>query len=313
MSRISWGKKSHRIVLVILVIIAGLIGSTAGDYWLINRRIQRVEITAANGLGNTFLLVGSDSRSFIDSAAERATYSDRSQASGERADFMLLIRIPDSGAAQALAIPRDLLVPGPDGIPRRLTTTLMSGPGALIDRLCQGLGIAVDHLVLLDFPGLIAAVDAVGGFPISLPYPLRDRQAKLFLPRAGAQRLNGEQALAYARSRQPQQLRAGRWQEAPELADRLPRLLAVFRFLSQASNRPWSAQKIAWSISPHLRLDQRLGLRAQWKLGRHLSSLDSGVPTLPTRLVPGKLPLAWPTEQTESALSPWKSPLCIAN
>ncbi len=54
-------------------------------------------------------------------------------------------------------------------------------------------------------------VDAVGGVEICFEYPTRDKDAGLDVD-AGCQVLDGETALAWARSRKTLELRDGRWQ-----------------------------------------------------------------------------------------------------
>ncbi len=282
-----------------------------GDYYLLNRRAARVPVVLAGSeTGTNFLLVGSDSRSFISTAAERANYADAAQATGERADVLVILRVPRSGPARALVLPRDLLVRADGPIPRRLTTALLAGPSELTRRICSNLGIGVDHLVLLNFPGLMAAVDAVGGLPVTIAAPLRDERARLLVPRAGKQRLTGAQTLAYVRSRHPQELRDGRWQSAPSLADRLPRLLLSLRYLAKKSSNPLTAHRIAWRVSPFLRLDSDFGLLAQWRLFRGLGQLSAGAQVLPHTLTAGSVPVAQLTPAAEEILATWRTQSC---
>lgn len=61
-------------------------------------------------------------------------------------------------------------------------------------------GIYIDDFAVVDFAGFIAMVDALGGVPMCLPEPIRDRKAHVDLD-AGHQVLDGRQALGVARSR----------------------------------------------------------------------------------------------------------------
>ncbi len=71
-----------------------------------------------------------------------------------------------------------------------------AGPQGAV-RAVEGLsGVRVDHYVELDFAGLAAVTDAVGGITVDVPAPYRSRGHD-FAP--GPQRLDGERTVAYVR------------------------------------------------------------------------------------------------------------------
>jgi LCP family protein required for cell wall assembly len=256
--------------------------------------------------------LGSDSRAFITSAADRARYADPAQAEGERADLVALLRVPDAGPSRLLVIPRDLLLTT-GGSFRRLTTSLMSGPGNVATSLCAGLGVGTDHVLVLDFPGLISLVDAVGGISVTTDAPLRDLKSKLSLSAAGKQQLAGESALAYVRARHLERNLDGSWRLAPDLNDRAPRLLAVLRQLGeQAVRNPVAAQRVAWAIGPHLRADDDLGAGDLIHLATGLRSAAQAnrVKVLPADLKDGKVPVALRTVGSDAELESWLTPSC---
>ena len=65
----------------------------------------------------------------------------------------------------------------------------------------QNLGIPINRYMEVDFVTFAGLVDAVGGVNIDFPYPAFDTQSGLDIKQTGASKLNGEQALAYVRSR----------------------------------------------------------------------------------------------------------------
>ena len=72
----------------------------------------------------------------------------------------------------------------------------------------KNFGIQVDHFGLLDFQCFRTAVDAVGGVTVNVPraivdpsYPTEDYGTKLVKFDVGIQKMDGERALQYARTR----------------------------------------------------------------------------------------------------------------
>ena len=58
-------------------------------------------------------------------------------------------------------------------------------------------------------------VNAIGTIPIYFPTPARDIKSGLAINQAGCQHLNGDQALAYVRSRYYESFVNGQWQPDP--------------------------------------------------------------------------------------------------
>jgi LCP family protein required for cell wall assembly len=116
-----------------------------------------------------------------------------------------------------ISIPRDLLVDIPGYGKDRINTAYVYGeqfkePGGgigLLQRTIEkSFGIRVDHFGLIDFQCFRTAIDAVGGVTINVPrlivdsnYPTDDYGTKVVRFEPGVQRMNGERALEYARTR----------------------------------------------------------------------------------------------------------------
>jgi polyisoprenyl-teichoic acid--peptidoglycan teichoic acid transferase len=116
-----------------------------------------------------------------------------------------------------ISIPRDLVVDIPGYGKDRINTVYVYGeqfkePGGgigLLQRTIEkNFGIQIDHFGLLDFQCFRTAVDAVGGVTVNVPraivdpsYPTEDYGTKLVKFDIGLQRMDGERALEYARTR----------------------------------------------------------------------------------------------------------------
>ncbi|MEX0699101.1 MAG: LCP family protein [Acidimicrobiia bacterium] len=154
----------------------------------------------------TFLVIGSDSRARLDSL------QNFGEATGERGDVIMLVKVdPAKGSAQLLSLPRDLLVEIPGHGTNRINAAYSFGGAPLMVRTVKEVtGLAIHHYVEVDFVGFRSIVDQMGGVTINFPYEARDLNSGLFVG-TGPQRLNGQQALAFARSRHYQERQDGEW------------------------------------------------------------------------------------------------------
>jgi LCP family protein required for cell wall assembly len=295
-------RTSHRRrwIIVAVAVPTILIAAIAGFGLVVWQRIDRVHIQfpGSPAGGTTYLLIGSDARDFVHSAADRSHFGAPDAVAGERADIILLVRKASDGQIRMLGIPRDLVTQFPDGSPVRMTLTLLRGPQTVDDTLCHSLGIGVDHLVLMHFDGLRRLVGSVGGVTVHVPAPERDLVTGLRIPHAGAAHLNGDQALAYVRSRRTQLLGPSGWRAIPQTADarsqRARDVLAQLGariHLSAAS--PISSIERLWSLSGAITVDDQAGPFVLRDIARSLNHVGTAPEErLPVTFHPGEVPTA---------------------
>jgi LCP family protein required for cell wall assembly len=244
------------------------------------------------------LLIGTDSRANIpeeDRAkfCEQADCSD--QAGPARTDTMMILHVdPKQKKAAILSIPRDLSVTIADtGRTDRINTAFTTGGRErLIKTIQDGLGVQVNHYAEVDFVGFRAIVDAVGGVEIPFPSPARDLFSNLNVPEAGCVELDGQQALAYARSRHYQQLDGGVWSAEDPRADigRIERQKVfiqrmMHKAVSQGLRNPFKLNKLVGIGIEHVTVDDELSTKDIRKLSERFRSLDPekvDLLTLPT-------------------------------
>ena len=211
--------RRRRLVIVSFAVVFALVTSTLGyARW----RLGQIASVTVPGLhaakpGRPFnvLVVGSDSRANLGGRF--------GEVSGQRNDVTIVVHVePASRKVSMLSIPRDLLVPIADvGRQDKINAAFAGGPGRVAKTIEQNFGIPVNHYLLVDFNGFRSIVDALGGIQVNFPYPSRDMDntghnlSGLDIRRPGCQRLNGDQALALARSRDFSYLKNGRWQWDP--------------------------------------------------------------------------------------------------
>jgi len=172
-------------------------------------------VDPAAGKSLNILLIGSDDRSgeneIIGGAAE-----------GVRSDTTIIMHISsDRRRIEMVSIPRDSLVTIPACTTTRGTTKparnamfnnafavgwdvggdMASAVACTINTVQTNTGLRIDHSIVVDFAGFQQMVDAVGGVNLCLDRPMKDAHYTGLDLDAGPQRLNGVQALQFARAR----------------------------------------------------------------------------------------------------------------
>ena len=147
--------------------------------------------------GSTILVLGSD---------QRPSGSREPGASGPgRADSVMLLRARPAGVRR-LSILRDSYAQIPGHGAQKINAAYALGGTALMISTVEtflGNGLEVNHVVEVDFERFPKLIDALGGVRVKLRRCVRSQPfgGRVFRLRRGEHRLNGRQALAYARVR----------------------------------------------------------------------------------------------------------------
>ncbi|MEU2832460.1 LCP family protein [Streptomyces lavendulae] len=198
-----------------------LVGGGLGSYLYYQHLNGNLKVIDTNGAGGSFkkdqpiniLVIGTDKRS----GAGNQGYGDAESVG--HADTTILFHVSkDRSNATALSIPRDLItdIPvcptkQPGGSVKQIAATKGSrfnnslgqegrDPGCTMRTVKQLTGIDVDNFMMVDFNAVKNLSTAVGGVPVCLAKDVNDRDSKLNL-KAGEHRLQGEEALAFVRTR----------------------------------------------------------------------------------------------------------------
>ncbi len=200
------------------------------------------------------LLVGSDQRTGVEAE----------EISGQRSDTIAILRAdPQAQTLRLLSIPRDLWVPiAGTGREGKINGAYAGGPERLIATIRTALAIPIHRYLEVDFEGFKAVIDEVGGVEMTFAAPTRDTTSGFTSP-PGTHRLNGGDALLYARSRHLEEERAGRWQAADLTGDlgRIQRQQGLLKALAtqvqRASSRsPGAVDELIDVIGPYLAVDK---------------------------------------------------------
>lgn len=120
-----------------------------------------------------------------------------------RSDTIILARIdPSNKAVTLVSIPRDTMV-SIDGYGTQKINAAHAYGGAagVVDAVNELCGVEISHYAEVSFDGLVSVVDALGGVEVDVPDMINDHKAGDVVIETGLQTLNGEEALAFCRSR----------------------------------------------------------------------------------------------------------------
>ncbi|MEU5099863.1 LCP family protein [Streptomyces sp. NPDC020996] len=205
--RIKWTAVTLSVVLV---------ATTVGTYFWADSKLNReVDLSKVidrpeAGKGTNYLIVGSDSRAGLSDEDKKKLHTG--SAEGKRTDSMMILHVGDNGDT-LISLPRDsnVTIPtfrgsesgkikGPLGANKLNAAYAFDGPTLLVRTIEYNTGLHIDHYVEIGFAGFANIVDAVGGVTIDIDKGFKDKYSGADFA-AGKQTLNGEQALAFVRTR----------------------------------------------------------------------------------------------------------------
>lgn len=242
--------RSARVGLIALIVLALTVGYYSAVAWRTNAAVRHTgpEVLAALSAGpgpTNILMLGSDTR-----AGGNAIIPGESKAG--LADVMMIVQIR-GGSARILSIPRDTRVKLPGYGDQKINASMpLGGPAMAVNAVKALTGLPIHRFAIIDFEGFIGVTDSVGGVELCLDNAQRDSMSGLNLA-AGCQIVNGEQALAFVRSRHTQVLVNGVW-TADGTGDigRIQRQQKFLGALMSKLSTPASITYRAWSLGPAL-------------------------------------------------------------
>jgi len=160
-----FGRFVISLVIASLVMIAAVFSVNKGIDDRV-KKIPRVELALASPPpeGANFLLIGSDTRAFVNNADQASQFGDAQSEGGQRSDTIMVAHVePSSQQTFVVSFPRDTMVNIPDhGRDRINAAYAIGGPQLLIDTLHDNFGIDINHYVEVDFKSFQAVFDPAG-------------------------------------------------------------------------------------------------------------------------------------------------------
>ncbi|GAA2950314.1 LCP family protein [Kitasatospora cinereorecta] len=209
-----WGR---RIKVGALTLVVALLAVSIGTYFWADGKLKReVDLAKvidrpAEGDGTNYLIVGSDSREGMTAEDKKKLHTG--SAEGKRTDSMMILHDGSNGPT-LISLPRDSNVEIPSFVGSESgkkfagtgrTTKLNAayaedGPELLVRTVEFNTGLRIDHYVEIGFGGFAKIVDAIGGVELDIPKAFKDKKSGADF-QAGKQTLDGEQSLAFVRTR----------------------------------------------------------------------------------------------------------------
>ena len=192
-------RKHHFGCLFTLLVLVAL---AVGAYWVVAHPIdeqlafdpaeeQTVKGTLSfsiPGMPYYVLALGSDAR-------EGDTYS--------RTDTMMLVRVDlIGGKITMVSIPRDTKVEiEGHGTSKINAAYAYGGAGGAVRAVSKLTGVPINHVAVIHFEELVGLIDYLGGVTVNVPVDVNDPEHSGLVLSSGMQTMDGETALAWARTR----------------------------------------------------------------------------------------------------------------
>ncbi|WP_405666553.1 LCP family protein [Streptomyces sp. NBC_01527] len=207
----------RRIKIGALTLVVAVLAVSIGTYFWADSKLKR-EVDLSNvierpgeGDGTNYLIVGSDSRAGMSAEDKKRLHTG--SAEGKRTDSMMILHDGSNGPT-LISLPRDSnveipsykgsdsgkLYPGRGRFTKLNAAYAEDGPELLVRTVEFNTGLHIDHYVEIGFGGFAKIVDAIGGVELDIPKAFKDKNSGADF-QAGKQTLNGEQSLAFVRTR----------------------------------------------------------------------------------------------------------------
>ncbi|MDW4910704.1 LCP family protein [Streptomyces sp. ADMS] len=210
-----WRKRVKWTAITVVTLL--VVVSVSTYFWADGKLNRQVDLSKVidrpdAGEGTNYLIVGSDSRAGL--SAEEKKKLRTGSAEGKRTDSMMILHTGGNGPT-LVSLPRDSDVEIPSFVGSESGKTYKGtgrhvklnaayaedGPELLVRTVEFNTGLRIDHYVEIGFAGFANIVDAVGGVELTIPKGgMKDTKSGANFT-AGEQTLNGEQALAFVRTR----------------------------------------------------------------------------------------------------------------
>lgn len=210
-----WRKRIKWTAITVVTLL--VVVSVSTYFWADSKLNRQVDLSKVidrpdGGEGTNYLIVGSDSRAGMSAEEKKALHTG--SAEGKRTDSMMILHTGGNGPT-LISLPRDSDVEIPSFVGSESGKTFKGtgrhtklnaayatdGPELLVRTVEFNTGLRIDHYVEIGFAGFANIVDAVGGVDLTIPKGgMKDTKSGANFA-AGEQTLNGQQALAFVRTR----------------------------------------------------------------------------------------------------------------
>jgi LCP family protein required for cell wall assembly len=204
------------IVLLIVWTVAGYFSVRSGDSDA-NARLRRI----APGIGTVLKpsggLMMNNAANTLLIGTDHSENGQAGRSTDEHSDSLMVLHTdPKSHRLVFLSLPRDLRATIPGYGSAKINAAMqLGGPKLAIRTVEEFTGLAINHVVIVDFGSFVQLIDAVGGIDVNVPENIlsnrfdcpystatRCRQWAGWRFHKGTTHMNGHQALIYSRIRE---------------------------------------------------------------------------------------------------------------
>ena len=247
---------------------------------------EDVDLVSATDMEpQNWLIVGSDSRDVVSKDdPNAAVFHGAGDPGGERSDTIMIVRFdPRANTLDILSLQRDLWLDiARTGSKERINTAYSydDGPQRLIDTIKQNLDIDINHYAEINFASFEGIVEAVGGVPMYFDHPLLDDNSGLVITETGCQTLNGQQALAFARSRHLRYSDGVKWIDDPsgDLGRISRQQFFMRRMMDQVAKKGFSDPLVTSDLisvaQDHIKLDDDSEITKVMAMGQRMGQFE---------------------------------------
>jgi len=247
---------------------------------------EDVDLVSASDLEpQNWLIVGSDSRDVVArDDPNAAVFHGADDPGGERSDTIMIVRFdPRTSTLDILSLQRDLwLEIARTGANERINTAYSydDGPQRLIDTIKLNLGIDINHYAEINFASFEGIVEAVGGVPMYFDHPMIDDYSGLVITDTGCQTLDGQQALAFARSRHLRYSDGLKWIDDPsgDLGRISRQQFFMRRMMDQVAKEGFSDPLVTSELlsvaQEHIKLDDESEITKVLAMGQRMGQFE---------------------------------------
>ncbi|MCU1428899.1 MAG: transcriptional attenuator, LytR family [Actinomycetia bacterium] len=259
-------------------------------YWFANSKWDKVHVapipagvfaSPERGKPANYLIIGSDTRSDLTSPQDVARFGG--SQGPPRSDTIMIAHVdPATQRTMLVSFPRDLWVNVPGRGMKKMNAAFNDGPAKVIQTISSNFDIPIHHYLEVDIAGFRNLVNAIGTVPIYFPTPARDEATGLQILLPGCYHFNGDDAVAYVRSREYEykETAKGNWKKDPTFdLGRIRRQQYFIRSLAQvainsAAKHPLNADNVLNKVFAPLTRDRNLGLSDMRALAVAFRSTD---------------------------------------
>lgn len=194
--------------------------------------------------------IGGDEYVLLVMGSDQGPYRSGDVFDGRSDTTQLLVVDQSRKHVSILSFPRDSYVPVRGRGRTKINEMLQGGPDAAVGTIEDLTGLKVDDWIVTTFKGLTNGVEAFGGVPVHVQHHLTNTStgsgSDRVVLKPGRQRLNGAQALGFARDRKS---RPGGDFGRSEAGGQL--LRALHKELRRSADSPVALARIAATLQQH--------------------------------------------------------------